>query len=416
MIETLNVRAHIRARLEAGPLGPYVDGFVDVLVREGYARGVVRRYVHAIERFACWLRTRRISPKRIDERVVARFVAQCGRRATRARPAGRLPDLASGVRRFARVLWTQGVAPRSPAAITEAARWLIAFDHHLATVHGMARGTRCIYLRYARALLATQRDRPGPLWAGLTADDVTEFVRTQAARLAPTTCRMPVTATRAILRFLAVTGTARPGVDAAVPTIRQWKHATLPRYLTHEQLDAVLVPSEATTTVAQRNQAIVIVLARLGLRASEVAALCLDDIDWRTGRVRVRAGKSRRERDLPLPADVGTALVAYLRVRGSAPGTRAMFLRGHAPVGAIASATVTAIAQQALVRAGVTTVRAGAHAFRHTVATHLVRGGAPFKAVADVLGHARLETTAIYAKLDVDALAGVALPWPGAPS
>lgn len=416
MIETLNVRARIRAQLEAGPLGPYVDGFVDVLIREGYARGVVRRYLRAVERFARWLRQRRIRPKQIDERVVARFVVQFDRTVTRARPGGRLPDLASGVRTFARVLWMQGLAPRSPAATTEAARWLIAFDQYLATVHGLARGTRRIYLRYARALLKTQRGRPAPLWSALTADDVTEFVRAQAARLAPATCRMPVTATRAILRFLTVTAAGRPGLDAAVPTIRQWKHATLPRHLTRAQVDAVLAPDDATTVVAKRNQAIVILLARLGLRAAEVAALHLDDVDWRTGRVHLRAGKSRRERDLPLPTEVGTALVAYLRVRGPASQTRAMFLRGHAPIGAITPGTVTAIAQQALARAGVTTVRAGAHAFRHTVATHLVRGGASFKAVADVLGHARLETTAIYAKLDVDALAGVAMPWPGGPS
>jgi site-specific recombinase XerD len=416
MIETLHVRARIRAQLQAGSLGPYVDGFVDGLLRAGYARGVVRRYVHAIERFARWLRSRRIPPARIDERVVARFVAQCGRTVTRARPGGRLPTLASGVRTFARVLWAQGSARQQPAATTEAARWLIAFDQHLTTVHGLARGTRRIYLRYARALLANQRGRSAPLWAGLTADDVTEFVRAQASRLAPATCRMPVTATRAILRFLTLTGAGRPGLDAAVPTIRQWKHATLPRYLTRAQVDTVLAPSDAPTVVTRRNHAIVVLLAHLGLRAGEVAALGLDDIDWRAGRVRIRAGKSRRERDLPLPTDVGTALVAYLRARGPAPGVRAVFLRGHAPVGAIAPATVTAIAQQALARAGVTSVRAGAHAFRHTVATHLVRGGASFKAVADVLGHAQLQTTALYAKLDVDALAGVALPWPGGAS
>jgi integrase/recombinase XerC len=416
MVETLHVRAGIRARLQAGPLGPYVDGFVEGLMRAGYARGVVRRYVRAVDHFARWLRSRRIPPARIDERVVARFVAQCGHWVTRARPGGRVPDLASGVRTFARTLWAQGVAARSPAATTEAARWLLAFDQHLTAVHGLARSTRRIYLRYAHALLATQQGRPAPLWAGLTADDVTEFVRTQAARLAPATCRMPVTATRSILRFLTVTGAVQPGVDAAVPTIRQWKHAALPRYLTRAQVDAVLAIGDAATAVARRNQTIVMLLARLGLRAAEVAALCLDDIDWRAGRLRIRAGKSRRERDLPLPADVGTALVAYLRARGPVPGVRAVFMRGHAPVGAVTSGTVTAIAQQALARAGVTTVRAGAHTFRHTVATHLVRGGASFKAVADVLGHARLETTAIYAKLDVDALAGVALPWPGAPS
>ncbi len=376
MVDTLHVRAHIRARLHAGPLGPYVDGFVDTLVEEGYSRSVMRRYLRAVEVFARWLKRRRIAPGAIDGRVVARFVVERRRSVTRARPRGRVPDLACGVRTFARVLWGQGVARREPVPTTDAERWLVAFEQHLGDMHGLALGTRRIYLRYARALLAAQRTRSGPLWADLTADDVTDFVRTQAARLTSAACRLPVTATRAILRFLAVTGAGRSGLEAAVPTIRQWKHATLPRHLTREQVEAVLAPGDKATVVARRNQAILVLLARLGLRAGEVAALRLDDIDWRAGRIRIRATKSRRERDLPLLPEVGTAVAAYLRARGTAAGSRAVFLRGHAPVGAITPATVTAIAQQALARAGVTTVRPGAHAFRHTVATHLVRGGA----------------------------------------
>ena len=141
--------------------------------------------------------------------------------------------------------------------------------------------------------------------------------------------------------------------------------------------------------------------------------LSLDDIDWRAGRILIRPGKSGRERHLPMPTDVGAALVVYLRQGRAKRPYRTLFLLACPPYTALTASGVSAVAKRVLARAGVKALRAGAHAFRHTAATQMVRGGVSFKQVADILGHARLETTAIYAKLDVDALATVALPWPG---
>lgn len=415
MLNTFRIWPHIRARLETGPLGPYLDDFIAALRQKGYSPRGIRRHLHATDRFGDWLRRHGIVATAIDEAIVARYVAGLGRYASRARPRGQLPELAFGVHRFGEWLWEQAIAPRhlGVAADTAADRWLRTFDVHLDHVAGLAAGTRQTYLRYARAFLRARFGARAPAWAQLTADDLTEFVRVQAARLKPSASRMPVTAIRAMIRFLAITGAVRPGLAYAVPTVRQWQHAGVPAYLSPAEVARVLARCARATPVGRRDRAILLVLVRLGLRAGEVAALHLDDLDWRQGCLRVRAGKSRRERVLPLPAEVGQALVHYLRCRPPGGPWRAVFLRIRPPLGPVTATAVSAIAHGALARAGVSVVPAGAHALRHTVATTLVRRGATFKAVADLLGHARLKTTAIYAKLDLDTLRRVALPWPG---
>lgn len=195
--------------------------------------------------------------------------------------------------------------------------------------------------------------------------------------------------------------------------MRQWKHAALPAFLSIDEVDRVLTQCRDDTPIHRRDRAILLLLARLGVRASEVAHLCLDDIDWRQGQVTIRAGKSGRERGLPLSADVGAALVAYLQDGRPKRRHRALFLQARPPYGALSAGAVTCLAQRALHHADVAARRPGAHVFRHSAATRMVRGGATFKQIADVLGHARIETTAIYAKLDLAALTRVALPWPG---
>jgi site-specific recombinase XerD len=198
-----------------------------------------------------------------------------------------------------------------------------------------------------------------------------------------------------------------------VPTVRRWKHASLPRYLTDDAVKAVLGSCDETTPNGVRDRAILLLLVRLGLRAGEVTTLALDDIDWRGGHLLVRRAKPRRERSLPLPHDVGQAIVAYLKCGRLRTPCRAVFLQARPPFEPLTPRGVSDVAQRALARAGLSVVRPGAHVLRHTAATQMVRRGVTLKQVADVLGHASLQTTAIYAKLDLDTLARVALPWPG---
>jgi integrase len=412
MLETLRVRPWICNRIRSGPLGQTVDAFVEALRRDGYRPLGIRRHVLATDVFGQWLARRHQRVENIDESLVTRFAAQVPRWHSATRPGGRVAAHSSGVRLFAAFLWRTGVARRhdTEALADETTQWLQTYDAHLLQVCGLADGTRRVYLRFARALVATIVRAGRVDWRSLTADTVSTFVCAQARPLCPAHNRAPVTATRAALRFLVATGHVPAGVVAAVPTVRQWKHAQLPRGLTGPDVARVL---GTLTADHARDRAIVLLLVRLGLRAGEVAALRVPDIDWHHGRVRVPPGKTGRARLLPLSTEVGDALVAALRSRPAQAPPGVCFVRARPPYRPVTGALVTAIAQRALQRAGLIVARPGAHVFRHALATHLVQHGLPMKVVADVLGHATLETTTIYAKLDATTLARVALPWPG---
>ncbi len=414
-LERLAVRPHIRTQIGSGPLGPWIDGFVVALTASGYAASVIRRHVRAAVVFSDWLVRHRIAVADIDKRVVARFVGARARWRSPLRRNGRMSAVASGVRALAAHLWTHAVAsPAAPLASEhERDQWLRRFDEHLEHVRGTSVGTRRIYRRNAQALLTSCFGTGVPDWSAITATAVTDFVRTQVARLSPSACRTPITATRTFLRFLITAGALPSGVDGAVPTVRQWKQGALPPALSDEEVQRVLALVDGTSVAGARDHAVLLLLTRLGLRASDVAALTVDAIDWRHGHLRLAPGKTRRERLLPLPVEVGTALVAVLRSRPPTAPRGGIFVRTRAPLRPLSAHAVTGIAQRALRRADLTVPRLGAHVFRHTVATQWVQRGVSMKAVADLLGHADLETTAIYAKLDVATLAAVALPWPG---
>ena len=269
-----------------------------------------------------------------------------------------------------------------------------------------------MYRRYAAALLAECAGTPTPDWSRITVPTIAAFVQTRASQLCQSSCRSPASATRAFLRFLATRGVVRAGIEGAVPAIREWKHARLPRALADADVQRVLAAVDETRPNGLRDRAILLLLSRLGLRAAETAALTVKDVDWHNGAVRV-VGKGGRERELPLPADVGAALVVALRSRPPTSPPDVIFVTARPPYRQLSGSTVSDIAKRALRRVGVTVPRPGAHVFRHAFASQMVRRDVPMKTVADLLGHARLETTTIYAKLDRETLATIALPWPG---
>jgi len=242
-----------------------------------------------------------------------------------------------------------------------------------------------------------------------------DFVRQEAATKHGGGRKLPSVAVRSLLRFLVCSAGLSPGLEAAVPTPRQWMHATLPEGLTVEEVGQALATCAGARATDLRNHAILMVLARLGLRAHEVTALCLEDIDWHESRLLVRPGKTHHERVLPLVHEVGHTLATYLRWGRPTTTRRVVFLHCRAPYLPFRDpAAISRIASRALQRAGVCErPRLGAHAFRHAAASHMVNKGASCKEVADVLGHQSLQTTGIYAKLDLETLAPVALPWMG---
>jgi site-specific recombinase XerD len=249
----------------------------------------------------------------------------------------------------------------------------------------------------------------------LQAPQITAFIQHEAITKHGGGRKLPSTAVRSFLRFLVFSGEITPGLEAAAPTPRQWTHDVIPQRLTAEEVEQALALYSGEAPTDLRNRAILMLLSRLGCRAHEVVSLCLEDINWHEGRIIIRSKKTYHHRALPLSQDVGGALADYLRWGRPTTTSRVIFLHCRAPFRPFSdSAAISRIAARALVRTGVTGhARLGAHVFRHTAASEMINHGASFKEVADILGHQSLQTTGIYAKLDLVSLSEVALPWIG---
>lgn len=308
-----------------------------------------------------------------------------------------------------------GSGPCPTLILTSSAeRILSEYDQYLDHTLGAALSTRRGYLYFARRFLTYAFRSMDPEWKAVRAESVAQFVQEEAAPRKGNGRKIPGYATRAFLRYLVLRGFLPAGIDAAVPVIRVWTHTSLPGHLSAEEITRLLAVCADGSAIGKRNYAILTLLSRLGIRALEVARLQLDDVDWSQGSVLIRAGKSHRDRLLPLPEDVGQALLDYLRHGRPTTPYRELFLEHNAPYRPLQTASaITHMVQRLLKKAGIERRSSGAHLFRHTVASQLINRGASFKEIADILGHRSLQTTGIYAKLDLEALSRVALPWPG---
>jgi integrase/recombinase XerD len=243
---------------------------------------------------------------------------------------------------------------------------------------------------------------------------VMEFVSSMRGRFSPRSMKAVRAALRSFFRFLCVQGLCDERLEAAVPAVAHWRLSTLSRCLSDLQLAAVFASFDVSTPCGHRNRAILLCLSTLGLRPGEVAALRLEDIDWRVGTVQLRTRKTRRGAILPLTRKAGRAIVAYLRRERPATSERRVFVQhvGRRRGEPMSRTAVSAVVVNALRRADIKAPLAGAYVFRHTLASRMVQRGSSLKEVADLLGHRSLDTTMIYAKLDLPALREVALPWP----
>jgi integrase/recombinase XerD len=411
----ISCRAREPARLPTYPLADYLNELAAWLREQGYAPDTRRHYLSAAVAFSRWLAEQGLTVVEVSEAVLERYWASLGRCSSPTTGRDRLPAQAIGLSHWMNLLRRHGVLQAPPEAPpTEAERWLHGYSHYLESVRGAAATTRQKYLYFARQFLHAVFGAHAPDWAWVDADTVAAFVRKEAARRRGFGRKAPATALRVLLRYLIAQGHLPAGIEAAVPRVRQYRLAALPRALSADEIARLIHVAADGTPQGWRNRAILLVLARLGLRAHEVARLRLGDIDWAQGELHIRAGKSHRERCLPLPQDVGEALVAYLQHGRPRQPHRQLFLRATAPFTALQTASaVTHIVQRTLARAGIALQGGGAHLLRHAAATRMVCQGASFKEVADVLGHQSLTTTALYAKLDLPALAFIPLPWPG---
>jgi site-specific recombinase XerD len=394
-------------RMRQGPLSKHIDAYSAAQVEEGYTHHSVRQQMLVIGDFSGWLKQKDLAIRNLDNKVVDRFL----RLRQRQQQARRGSPLA--LRRLLAMLRLKGVVKPEPVAESACSKAIHEFRHYLSQERGLSPATLLNYVPVIEQFLSERFYDKTPNFRLLCAPDITEFVIRQARRLSPLRGKLIVTALRSFFRYLWHRGTISKDLSGCVPTVPNWSFSTLPRFLPANDVERILKGCARETSVGRRNYAILLLLARLGLRAGEVVALNLDDIDWSTSQIMIH-GKGGTSAPLPLANDVGQAIADYLRADRPHCCTRRVFIRCRAPfVGLGNSSTVSALVRRALIQAGVESAHKGAHVLRHSLATNLLRQGGSLDEIGDLLRHQSPNTTAIYAKVDVTALHTLALPWPG---
>jgi len=394
-----------RVRL-SGPLAPYLEGFAGWLVEQGRPPSMVLFHARRLAHVSRWMQVRAVVlVLPVDSSVVEVFVESlpASRHLSRLRPGAFVPTWE----------YLRGIGvllhPAPQPVTSDIDRLLADYRRHLSTERGLAVATIARNVDMVRPFLVDLAAGNGRVELDrLTASDVTRFVVAQAGSRPRSLPRM-ATALRSLLRFLETTGRTATGLVPAVPTVARQRLATLPKALPPSQVAALLASCNRDTVVGLRDLAILKLMSRLGLRTGEIARLELEDIDWRLGEVTV-TGKANRSERLPLPGDVGDAIVAYLKARPKTPA-RAVFVRAGAPFRRMSRNAVTNVAARAARRAGLGTIHG--HRLRHSSATAMLHAGAALDEIGQVLRHRHVLTTAIYAKVDLAALRTVARPWPG---
>jgi integrase/recombinase XerD len=392
----------------SGPLEPFVAGFVVELSRQGFQPVTVGKQVGLLAGLSGWLAAEGVAASGLSSEVAERFCA--------ARRAAGHKDRAT-VRALGPLLGYLrglGVAPPAsrPAPAGPVEELLSSFRRYLEQERGLVPAAARGYVDKVRPFVVRFDSPDGlELWR-VDVVEVRGFVVEVCPRLGRRAAQLTVVALRSLLRFLHLEGELERSLAGAVPSVAGWRLSGLPKRLERDQVDALLESCDRSTVVGVRDLAILTVLARLGLRAGEVAGLSLEDIDWRAGEI-VVCGKGRRSERLPLPHDVGEAIVGYLRDgRPATAQGRAVFVRVRAPHHGLTPGGITYVVLAAARRAGLGQIHA--HRLRHTAASEMLRAGATLPEVGQVLRHRRAATTAIYAKVDREALRQIARPWPGA--
>lgn len=400
------MRDPLRVRV-LGPLAPFAAGFAAELERVGYTRNAAALQLLLMAQLSDWLANERLTASALTSGRVEAFAA--ARRAAGHGTHRSVKALAP----LLGYLCSLGVAPAvADAEVTAVGALLARYRVFLTVERGLTAGTARGYIDAVRPFLEGRLDVGGELeLRELTAADVLAFVLAACPGRRRGSAKLIVTALRSLLGFLHVEGLVARPLSSAVPSVAGWRLAGLPRALEPGQARRLLASCDRETAAGLRDFAILTLLVRLGLRRGEVAGLLLDDLDWRAGELIVR-GKDRRLERLPLPADVGEAIAAYLhRARPSSVEGRPVFMRVKATHRALTPGGVTQVVVAAARRAGLPPITA--HRLRHTAATELLRAGAPLAEIGQLLRHRSELTTAIYAKVDLVALRELARPWPG---
>jgi site-specific recombinase XerD len=392
-------------RRKAGALAAQVDGYRDWLTQRGYTPLTVRNMLKDLGQVGQWLQRERLEVADLSEDRLQEYLQdrhQAGRRRL-AGVRGWLPLLT-----FLREV---GVMPQAQPAATPLDPVLGRYRGWMQRERGLSESTVLRYENTARRFLTTHAMTDGRFTPErLTGANLNAFLLQEAGRVSSGSAKGRVAELRSLMRFLHLSGMTAMRLGTAVPPVGGWRLASVPSTMPATDVQLLLDRCPRDNAVGIRNYAILTLLARLGLRSIEVARLRLDDIDWRCGEIVVRS-KGRREDRLPLPVEVGEAVVAYLSDARPHLEDRHLFLTGRAPRAPIRADLVGDVVERACIRAGLAPV--GPHRLRHSLAAQMLRQGAGLTAIGQVLRHQDLATTALYAKVDFAALRQVARPWPG---
>jgi site-specific recombinase XerD len=394
-------------RRKSGVLRAEIEPYRQWLLEQGFTPATVRLLLRNLSQLGVWLQERGLSGTAIDRACLDELFAERRALGRRGVP-GPL-----GIRRLLAFLDERGLLAAAPKEQPTALQQLLEeFRGWLIQERNLSASTVLRYENTARRFLAEQALDDGLLRVSdLTGADVNAFLLRECARVSAGSAKGRVAELRSLLRFLYLRQLLPLRLGAAVPPVGGWRLATIPVMVSTADVTAVLDSCDATTLQGARNRAIMLLVARLGLRSIEVAQLELDDIDWRRGELTVH-GKARRQDRLPLPREVGEALSAYLVQRGERAGSRRVFFTCRAPRQPIRPDLVNDVVERACLAAGIS--RFGPHRMRHALAGELLRKGAGLLAIGQVLRHQDLATTALYAKVDLNTLRSIALRWPGA--
>lgn len=403
-----NVLAGIES---SGSAQPYLEGFATELISVGYSELSTRDYVRSAIHLGQWMDSRHREIDQLGEETLSLFARHKCRCAFGSRP-GRRPSrrYVARARRFAEYLSRLGVvAPLASPVPKILPAPLVGFRSWMTHHRGIQAGTIDRYERLIEQLLPALGSDSAQYDAAL----VRQVLLREVKELSRGYAKTYVTALRAFLRFLSVKGRCRPHLDQAVPVLPEWKLSALPRYLEREDVDRVIASCDLNHAQGMRDRAILLLLARLGLRAGDIRTMRLADLDWEAGTVRV-FGKARREVRLPLPQDAGEAVIDYIVHARPKAETDRVFLCLNAPIRPLTtSSTISDVVRLALKRAGIVNPPSkGAHLLRHSAATGMLRSGASLEVIGSVLRHQSPDSTAYYAKVDTGLLGQIAQPWP----
>ena len=405
-----DINDRLRLMRPEGPVAAFIYPFTGWVADQGYQPDSLRQRSRIAADFSRWLGRRALQEPEIQNEHCDQYLRY------RRRRSKVLPGDAVALKQFRDYLRKQGViAPERIASgsLTAADRCAREFERYLREERLLASPTIVNYVPFAAQFLK-HCFGTGPVdLSQVCGADVISFVRRRAPRLHVKRAKLLTTALRSFLRYGCYLGQVRTDLITAVPIVANWSKPLIPRAISADHVRQVLSHVDRRAVAGLRDYAIVLLLARLGLRAGEIVSLELEDIDWNASCLSVR-GKGGRRNQLPLPKDVGDAIAAYLQRGRPRTPCRRVFLRATAPVrGFLGPSAVSTVVRHALVRAGVQAPTRGAHQFRHGLASEMLRHGASLAEIGELLGHRSPETTKIYAKVDLEVLRTLALRWPG---